>query len=298
MKRLFFAIYLLVVLASPAWSRELVDQLGRRVIVPENPQRVVALAPSLVEIVYSLGQEAKLQGATQYSDYPEAAKKLPRVGSYVRLDIERIVALKPDLCLAVREGNPKHQVEKLVALGIPVYVVDPHDLKGVMAAIHGIGVALGVEPRAAKVVAAMRQRIAAVAARIAKANSRPNVFFQVDAGRIVTTGTDTFIHELIYLAGGVNLGAGPVAYPRMSWEQVLALRPEIVVITSMAGGQTPEQLTAGWRRWPGIPAVQQNRLHVVAADLFDRPTARLVDGLELLAALIHPELFGPAHGSR
>lgn len=298
MKRLSCALALLFLLASPAWGRELVDQLGRRLTVPDHPQRVVALAPSLVEIVYSLGQEARLQGATQYSDYPAAAKKLPRVGSYVRLDIERIVALKPDLCLAVREGNPKHQVEKLVGLGIPVYVVDPHDLKGVMTAIQGIGAALGAEPQAAKVVAAMQQRIAGVAAKIAKARSTPRVFFQVDAGRIVTTGTDTFIHELIHLAGGVNLGAGPVAYPRMSWEQVLALNPEIVVITSMAGGQSPQELTAGWRRWPDIPAVRLNRLHVVEADLFDRPTARLVDGLELLAAIIHPELFGTTHGSK
>lgn len=290
--RLVIAILLVLALAPSARGRELVDQLGRTVIMSDNPQRLVALAPSLTEIVFSLGQEAKLKGVTRYSDYPEAARQLPRVGSYIHLNLERIMALKPDLCLAIREGNPGHQIEQLEALGIPVYVIDPRNLQGIMVAIRGIGAALNAEPQARRLVEQMQHQIAAIAAKTRNVADRPRVFFQVDAGTIVTIGTNTFTHELITLAGGVNLGAGPVDYPRLGWEQVLAKRPEVVVITSMAGGHSPEELTAGWRRWPVIPAVQQNRIHVVDADLFDRPTARLVDGLAILAAIIHPELFG------
>ena len=291
MQRIVVFLLMMMLAASSAWARTVVDQLGRRLTVPAKPQRVVALAPSITEIVFSLGQEAVLKGATQYSDYPAAAQKLPRVGSYVRLDIELVAALQPDLCLAVRDGNPRHQVEQIEALGIPVYVIDPQDMRGIVAAIRGIGTALGAESQADRVVAGMEQRIDAVVKRVKKSSLRPRVFFQVDAGTIVTAGSKTFIHELITLAGGVNLGAGPVAYPRLSWEQVLALHPEVVVITSMAGGQSEAELKASWRRWPGIPAVRQDRVHVVEADLFDRPTARLVDGLEVLAAIIHPELF-------
>lgn len=292
MRRILPFFLVAILAAAPAWGRTVVDQLGRSLTVPEAPQRVVALAPSLTEIVYSLGQEAKLKGVTRYSDYPAAAKKLPQVGSYIRLDIERIVALRPDLCLAIRQGNPADQLAQLEALGIPVYVVDPRDLRGVMASLRGIGAALNAERQARLLVERMEQEIAAITRKTGQAPLRPRVFFQVDSSAIVTSGTNTFTHELITLAGGINLGAGPVDYPRLGWEQVLALRPEVVVITSMAGRQTPEELQAEWRRWPVIPAVQQNRLHVVDSDLCNRPTARLVEGLRILAAIIHPELFG------
>lgn len=282
---------LLLLVGSPSLAAEVRDQAGRVVRLPARLERVVALAPSLTEIVYALGQEKRLVGATQFSDYPAAALELPRVGSYVRLDLERIVALKPDLCFAIRDGNPRHQVERLEALGIPVYVIDPHDLRGIMEAVRGMGAALGADRQAEAIVADMERRLGRLRARLAAIPVRPRVFFQVDAAPIITAGTNTFIHELITLAGGVNLGAGPVPYPRLSWEQTLVLRPEVVVITSMAGGHGPESLKAQWRRWPQLPAVRQGRLHVVDAGIFDRPTPRLIDALEILAAIIHPGLF-------
>lgn len=283
--------FLLLLAGSMAQAAEVRDQTGRLVRLPAKVERVVALAPSLTEIVYALGQEGRLVGATQFSDYPAAALELPRVGSYVRLDLERIVALKPDLCFAIKDGNPRHQVERLAAMGIPVYVIDPHDLAGIMEAVRGMGAALGAGARAEAIVAGMEQRLARIQERLAATPARPRVFFQVDAAPIITAGTGTFIHELITLAGGVNLGAGPVPYPRLSWEQALVLRPEVVVITSMAGGHGPESLKAQWRQWPQVPAVRQGRLHVVDAGIFDRPTPRLIDALEILAAIIHPGLF-------
>ncbi len=292
MRILFFVIISCILSASPIGAFTVTDQAGREVEVPAKSERVLSLAPSITEIVYSLDAGNLLVGATQYSDYPEAAKALPRVGSYVRLDLERVVSLQPDLCIGIRDGNPKHLVDKIEGMGIPVYVIDPRNLGGIMEAISGIGTVLGVEDNAALLLKGMQNRISKVQEQVGAASGQPRVFFQVDAAPIITAGTETFTHELITLAGGVNLGAGKVPYPRLSWEQALAKRPEVVVITSMAGGHSPESLKKQWQRWQHLPAVKAGRIHVVDANLFDRPTARLVQGLELLLTIIHPELTG------
>jgi len=274
------------ILAGPV-----VDQVGRTLVVPENPTRVIALAPSITEIIYDLGQEERLVGVTQYSTYPPEAESLPRVGSYVRPDIEKIVALKPDLCLATKDGNPKHIVDKIVSLGIPVYVINPRNLVEIMDTITRIGSLLQAEKSASGLVSDMEERIERVQEQVKKGNHRPRVFFQIDAEPLFSAGTDTFIHELIEMAGGVNTAAGEISYPRYSWEDIIALQPEIVLISSMAGGLSPEYLLKSWEKWDLLSAVKNDRIYVVNAELFDRPTPRLVDGLEVIAALIHPELF-------
>jgi iron complex transport system substrate-binding protein len=267
------------------------DQVNRTLIVPENPTRVIALAPSITEVIYDLDQEKRLIGATQYSTHPPEAKSLPRVGSYVRLDIEKIVALKPDLCLAIKDGNPKHIVDKIVDLGIPVYVIDPRNLLQIMDTITRVGSLLHAEQAAAELVAEMEERIGRVETQVKKASHKPRVFFQIDAEPLFSAGYNTFIHELIEMAGGINTAAGENPYPRYSWEDILVLQPEIVLISSMAGGLKPEDLVKSWKKWTQLSAVKNKQVFVVDADLFDRPTARLVDGLEAIALIIHPELF-------
>jgi len=267
------------------------DQVGRTLVVPENPTRVIALAPSITEIIYDLGQEKRLVGVTQYSTYPSEAELLPRVGSYVRLDIEKIVALKPDLCLATKDGNPKHIVDKIVSLGIPIYVINPQNLQQIMDTITRLGSLLHAEQTAAALVSDMEKRIGQVQARIKNRPDRPRVFFQIDAEPLFSAGTNTFIHELIELAGGINTTAGEVSYPRYSWEDIIVLQPEIVLISSMAGGLAPEYLLNSWKKWNLLSAVKNDQVFVVDAELFDRPTPRLINGLEVIAAIIHPELF-------
>ena len=274
----------------PAAAGLAVDQLERRVAVPDDPQRVISLAPSITEIVFALEQGNRLKAVTRYSDYPHEATQLPRIGSYVRLDIERIVALNPDLCIATKDGNPKAIVDRLTSLNIPVYVVDPHSLNTILETIREIGAILNADDRAITLTTSMRARVKRVKSRVARVNHRPRVFFQIGVSPIVSVGTETFIHELIEIAGGKNLAEGPLAYPRFSREQVLTLKPEVLIITSMARQAVFEQVKAQWRRWPSIPAVRDDRIHLVDSDLFDRPSPRLVSGLELLIRLIHPEL--------
>ena len=274
-----------------AGRKTVVDLMGRTVALPDDPQRVIALAPSITEIVFAIGQGRRLAGVTQFSDYPKEAQAINKVGTYVHLDLERIVALKPDLCIAVKDGNPKDVVAMLQSLGIAVYAANPVNLDSVIDTIVGLGDILGAQEKARCLADDMRRRIRAVKTRVSKAGARPGVFFQIGISPIVSVGTPTFIHEIIETAGGRNLTAGPVAYPRYSSEQVISMAPEIIIITSMARQAIFEEVKAWWEQWPSLPAVRNQKIFLQESNLFDRPSPRLVEGLELLARLIHPKLF-------
>jgi len=273
-----------------AESRTIKDQTGRMVEVPVSPRRVVSLAPSITEIIFDLQCGDLLKGATTYSNFPEAAQRLPRVGSYVYLDLEKIVSLKPDLCIGIKDGNPKEIVMRLELLGIPVYAVNPRSLTSIQATVLEIGGLLQAEKRALDVAEEMKARIDDVIQLAAKAEQQPRVFFQIGISPIVSAGSDTFIHELIETAGGVNLAQVYISYPRFSTEEVVVAAPDIMIITSMAREEVFDQIKTKWKQWPNIPAVKNNRIFLVDSDLFDRPTPRLVQGLEKLLQLIHPEL--------
>jgi iron complex transport system substrate-binding protein len=288
------ALALVLLAAASAWAggeRVLTDQIGRRIRLPERPERVVALAPSITEIIYVLGCESRLKGVTRFSDYPAAARRLPKVGSYVHLDLEKIVSLSPDVCLAVKDGNPRAVIERLEELGIPVYAVNPRGLESVMAAVVHVGRVMGREEKAREIAADMRWRIQKVESRSAEAETRPRVFFQIGIAPIVSAGSDTFIHELITKAGGINTAGKYRSYPRFSREEVLELAPEVVVITSMARSDAFERAKREWESWQEVPAAASGRIHLVDSNLFDRPSPRLVKALERLARLIHPELY-------
>ncbi len=282
---------MMAILPEVCMSKWVIDQAGRKIKVPDNPQRVISLAPSITEMIYDLGEEKRLVGATQFSNHPDAARKLPRVGSYIKLDLEKIVALKPDLCLGIKDGNPVHTVNKLESFGIPVYVIDPRNLEGIIDVVQRYGSLLGAKQVSEAIVKNMRLRIGSVVELLDGKRNKPGVFFQIDAAPIISVGENTFIHELITLAGGINLAVGAQDYPRYNWEELLILKPEIVIVASMAGGHSPEDLKSGWYKWPQIPAVKNGRVYVVDANLIDRPTPRLVDGLEQFVRIIHPELF-------
>lgn len=271
--------------------RAFTDTTGCTVTLPNRPLRVVSLAPSITEIVFSLGRGGLLAGVTRHSDYPEAAKKLPKVGSYIRPDLESIVSLKPDLCLAVKDGNPAKTLQRLKAFGIPVYTVNPNGIDPIIHSIGEIGAVLDARHEADAVTSRMRAQLAAIDRAVAKAPRRPRLFFQIGVSPIVSVGRHTFLDEVIRRAGGENVVTSRTPYPRFSREEVLALAPEMIVITSMARGEGFEGVKKGWESWPQLPAVSNKAIHVVDSDILDRPTPRVVDGLAGLAALIHPALF-------
>lgn len=267
-------------------TRSILDPIGRSLQVPLRPQRIIALAPNITEILFDLDLQPQLVGVTRFSDYPPAARNLPKVGSYVRLDLERIVQLRPDLCVGIKDGNPRVVVERLDQMGIPVFAVDPRDLKSLMQAILAMGDLTGKSKRAQAIVGNMRERIENIKAQAALATFRPRVFFQIGIAPIVSVGSDTFIHELITLAGGQNTAAGNTPYPRFNQEQVIALAPDVIIITSMARKAVFEEVRTRWQRWPSIPAVRNEAIYLEQSNLFDRPTPRLVEGLELLFQIL------------
>lgn len=292
LQAVFFIVCMLINLPICHADNTVTDQLGRRVRLPEQTQRIVALAPSITEILFALDLSDRLVGATQFSDYPAAASSLPKVGSYVHLDVEKIVALKPDLCIGIKDGNPIVSVRKLEGLGIPVYAVDPRNLESVMQTLKELGRLLEVSDRANAIVNGMQERIQHVQSRVSGAPHRPAVFLQIGIAPIVSVGNQTFINELIVMAGGVNLTQGATPYPRLSKETVISLRPEVIIITSMARQTVFEAVKRDWQQWSELPAVKNNRIYLVDSNVLDRPTPRLVDGLEMLARLIHPDRFG------
>jgi len=285
------AITIMLASGLPLAAKTAQDQLGREIRVPDDPERVVALAPSITEIIFALGQQGRLKGTTQFSNYPAEATRLPKVGSYVRLDLERIVALNPDLCIAIKDGNPKEIIERLQSLNIPVFAVNPHNLGSMMQTIQKIGGILNASAKAKSLVEDMRSRMQKVDALVARIDRRPRVFIQIGLSPIISAGTHTFINELIVRAGGINVAAGNSAYPRFSKEQVLALAPDVLIITSMSRSGAFEKTKADWNRLSDMPAVRKNRIYTVNSDVFDRPSPRLLDALEILTRLLHPELF-------
>ena len=285
------AIIVMLACVLPLMAKTAKDQLGREVRIPDDPQRVVALAPSITEIIFALGQQDRLKGTTQFSNYPAEAARLPKVGSYVRLDLERIVALSPDLCIAIKDGNPKETIERLQALNIPIFAVNPRNLESMMQTIATVGAILNAPARAQTLVQTMKVRIQRVDALVATIDHRPRVFIQIGISPIISAGTNTFIHELSVRAGGINVAAGKKAYPHFSREQVLALAPDVLIITSMSRSGAFDKAKADWHRLTDMSTGLRQRIYTVDSDVFDRPSPRLLDALEILTRLLHPELF-------
>lgn len=285
---LFFILWITPGLCAGAG---LVDHAGRLVDVPGNPRRVISLAPSITEMVFAVDRGDRLAGVTEFSDYPYDARQIQSVGSYVSLDLEKIVSLNPDLCIAIKDGNPLSVIKRLGELDIPVYAVDPRDMDSVIGALRDIGILLGAEKQAGRVIADMKERMDKVRGKISGTSQRPGVFFQIGADPVVSAGSDTFIHELITMAGGRNLASGHKGYPRFSTEEVLALDPEIIIVTSMNRQGAFDRVVEKWKRWNDLAAAENDRIYLVESDLVDRPSPRLIKGLEELARLIHPDQF-------
>jgi iron complex transport system substrate-binding protein len=259
--------------------------------VSQKPERIVSLAPNITELIFALGRGKNLVGVTRHCDYPPEARNLPRVGSYVHLDLERIAALRPDLCLAVKDGNPKETVLRLESLGIPVYAMDPRNLDEVIRTVQELGELIGARQEAERLLKDARNRVSAINKALSGISRRPSVFFQIGGPPIVSAGSGTLIDDLITRAGGRNLAAGSVRYPKFSREEVIASAPDILIITSMSGEAESRRALEQWRRWDSMPAARNERIFLVDPNLFHRGTLRLLDGLEILTELIHPQRF-------
>jgi iron complex transport system substrate-binding protein len=265
------------------------DALGREVVLDKEPKRIVTLAPSLTETVYFLGLGARVVGVTEYSSYPPAARRKPKVGSYVDLNAEQIISLSPDLVIGTIDGNQPAIIELIEKAGIPVFLVNPRNTHQVIETILDIGRLCGVADKAEALTGELSTRVEEIVAKTAGLD-RPLVFLQVNANPIMSVNAGTFSSDLIRLAGGRNMAdREPITYPRISLEEVLKQGPQVIIVSSMERGGEFERVKRRWLSLRTIPAAKSGRVYLVDSDLIDRPSPRIVEGLELLARRIHPE---------
>lgn len=273
-------------------SSALLDDLGRPVVTEGKVERIVSLGPSITEMLYALNLGDKVVGVTDWCDYPEEAKSVTKVGSaFPGFDVETIIGLEPDLILSVA-GTV---VEQLRAHGLQVAVLQPRDIQGLYRDFQLIGKVTNTEKRAAELVSSLKTRVEAVVAKTSTAAERPKVFYEVDASmnenKPWTTGYGTFQDDLINMAGGTNIAAGRSGWYEFSIEEILAADPDIIILEDYQYGATPESVAAR-SAWSNLTAVKEGKVFAINdPNLTCRYGPRLVDGLELLARMIHPELF-------
>lgn len=274
--------------SDEAGRRHFTDGIGRVVAITPNPQRIISLAPNLTETLFALGLGDRIVGVTTFCDFPTEAQTKEKVGDTLRPNLERIIALKPDLILVSTSSQLENLTRRLDELQIPVYVTNPRTMAEVVASIRNLGDITGATARAAEITAEMERRINAVRQRVAGL-PRPRVFYALQNGPLITAGRNTFINDLINLAGGQSISAEETTdYPQFSRETVVARAPEVIV-ASESHGHVLVDLDTLRRDFAVTPAVRQNRIEVVTTDLIDRPGPRIVDGLEQMMRALHPE---------
>ncbi len=294
-RRGFLLIPCMLIFLTPLVSYSdtltLKDEVGREVTFPFPPKRIVSLAPNITEILFRLGLDEEVVGVSIHCNYPEKAKSRMRVGSYISIDLERVISLKPDLIMATGAGNPREMVERLERLGFPAFVIFPKRFDEVLRSIRRLGQVVAKEKEALSIIDSMQKRKERVIERI-KNSPPPKVFLQIGEAPIVTVGRGSFGDDLIRLAGGENVaGNDREMYPRLGMEEILKRSPEVILISSMNPQGDYERVLREWERWKMIPAIKQGRIHLIDSDLIDRPSPRIIDGLEEMGRLIHPERF-------
>ena len=256
------------------------DDTGATVTLPAPAQRVVSLAPHATELLFAAGAGDKVVGVVAYSDYPEAARHLPRVGDNSALDLERILSLKPDLLVVWMHGNSQRQVEALRQLKLPVFYSEPKHLTDLPAAIETLGTLTGTPAKAQASAQAFRARYEALRKQYASRSPVP-VFYQVWTQPLMTLNGTHMVSDVIRLCGGVNVFADEAPLvPRVSVEAVLAKQPEAMFAATTGATKSDKPLATldQWRKWPQLPAVAHNNLFGIDGDLINRPGPRILDG--------------------
>ncbi len=289
-------VFVLSACSSPVGGGAgLTDGLGRTVKLSQPAQHIVSLAPSNTEILFAIGAGQQVAGRDMFSDYPEAAKSLPDIGgSMGEFSLEQIVALKPDLVLAAELNTPE-QVKAFENLGLTVYYLkNPTTLEGLYTNLETVGKLTGHEADATTLIKSLQVRVAAVDAKMATVSDRPSVFYELDSSdpaKPYTAGPGSYIDLLIARAGGSNVGAALEGqWAQMSLEQLVVANPHFILLGDAAYGATPKSL-ATRPGWETLSAIKENRVLAFDDNTVSRPGPRLIDGLEALAKILHPELF-------
>jgi iron complex transport system substrate-binding protein len=293
----FFLFTALLALESPAGAAFTVeDDAGQSIAFDKPASRIISLAPHITELLFAAGAGDRVIAADEYSDYPQAARELPRIGSAYALDLEALLALKPDLVIAWKSGNDARQVARLRGLGIRVFLSEPRTLDDIPRAIESFGRLAGTETAAQAADAALHARFAQLAARYSKVPP-VRVFYEIWSPPIMTINGSHLIDAVLRLCGGRNVFAAVGALtPTVTSESVVAANPE-VIIASGTGDARPAFLDA-WLDWPRISAVRHGLVTWIPADLIDRPGPRIIDGATRACGIIERARANTSPGNK
>lgn len=275
--------------ATAAFPASFTDFQGRSVVVPKRPERIVSIGPSITEFLFALGAGPRVVGDDDFSDVPAAAKSLPHVGG-VKVNLEQVVALKPDLVLSVKFSDGT--IERLASAGLVVLVIDPQGTADVAKSAALLGRAVGADGEA--MARDIQKKLDDLKAKTAAATTRPRVYHEIDASdptKIFTVGPGSYIDDLITIAGGANIATKAAsAYPQLSAEEILRADPEVIVLAAADYSAKPEQVAAR-AGWSAISAVKNKRFGAIAPSLIDRPGPRVAEAADAYARIVHPELY-------
>lgn len=262
-------------LATAALSVE--DGAGNRVVLAQPAQRIVSLAPHITETLFAIGAGARIVGAVQYSDYPEAAKNIPRVGSYNQLDLENILSLKPDLIVAWSGGNSAQQINDIRKLNVPLYLSDPHRISEIATEMENLGTLSGGQAYARKKAEAWRLRFKRLRLKY-QSKSRVTVFYQLWHQPLMTIGGGQLIDNVINHCGGKNIFSTlRTQAPAISREAVLSADPSVIIVGGLPGQQGASM--EYWQNWPWLRAVKNRNVFGINPDLLHRHGPRILDGM-------------------
>jgi iron complex transport system substrate-binding protein len=276
----------LVACGEPAYGTgiELGQADASRLRLAAPADRIITLAPHLAELAHAAGAGDKLIATVAFSEYPIAVRDLPRIGDAYRLDIERIVALDPDLVIAWDSGNPRSAIRQLTALGIPVWSVEIRAPEEIAASMEALGRAAGTPQVAERAAQALRQRLESLAAAYAGAGP-VSYFYQIDSRPLFTVSGHHLISRGLALCGGRNIFAEePGLAFQVSHESVVVANPAALLAPTSEGDESP---LAAWQGWPAMRAVRNDALFLLPADSVSRATPRFLDSLDLACKLLH-----------
>jgi ABC-type Fe3+-hydroxamate transport system substrate-binding protein len=286
MKRLLALFSLIAIMTGPCFaSRTLTDEMGRKVVVPDHPHRVICLMPTVTDTVFALGAGDDVVAISDYTKYPAAALKKPSVGDLINPSIETILSLHPDLVIGTQPKGPMEVTDQLERAGIPIFLVSPHGIAGIFHSIESVGMALNRTPQADALVQRLQQRVDAVRART-KNLPAPRVFMPIWYDPITTIGKNAFITEVIEAAGGRSVTDDlSTEWPQISMEVVLERAPDALLL--VRGGKTTLQVLQDRPGWSSMTAIKARHAYYVDDRInFASPVA--IDALEDLAKQFHP----------
>lgn len=260
--------------------------------LPDNPRRIISLAPSVTETLFAVGAGERVRGVTIFCNYPPEVENLPKVGQFARFNLENILILRPELVVATSDAPSETIMYELDRYGIPLHTVNASNIEETIAGIRSIGHAVGKDKKADEIASDMERRLNKVETLVSDlAPVKTLIVYGHEP--LILAGPGTFADDIIRVASGINIASDArIKYPRYSIERIVLEGPEVIIEAGHVGlGKfESEKAESFWESWPSIPAVKNGRIEVVDADLLCRPGPRIIEGLEAVARALHPEI--------